>query len=155
MTLVPGGAFRMGSADFYPEEGPVTAAQVESVWVDDHPVTNAAFRRSVGGTGHVTIAERAPDPADFPGADPGLHDVTGNVWELTATRWAPRHSAGQPAAGLPPLPPGRPPGTRAPGYHEPRRIPLRPIGVTPGSGEVIPGRAWRRPGVRGRGRAGR
>jgi len=94
MTLVPGGAFRMGSAGFYPEEGPVTAAQVGSVWVDDHPVTNAAFRRFVAGTGHVTIAERAPDPADFPGADPGLSDVTGNVWELTATRWAP---ATQPA----------------------------------------------------------
>ena len=72
MTLVPGGAFRMGSADFYPEEGPVTTAEVESLWVDDHPVTVAAFRRFVADTGHVTIAETSPDPRDFPGADPSL-----------------------------------------------------------------------------------
>ncbi|HET6728447.1 MAG TPA: SUMF1/EgtB/PvdO family nonheme iron enzyme, partial [Jiangellaceae bacterium] len=32
--------------------------------------TNAEFRRFVKDTGHVTVAERAPDPADFPGADP-------------------------------------------------------------------------------------
>ena len=69
MTLVPGGAFRMGSAGFYPEEGPVTTAEVESLWVDDHPVTVAAFRRFVADTGHVTIAETSPDPRDFPGAD--------------------------------------------------------------------------------------
>ena len=72
MTLVPGGAFRMGSAAFYPEEGPVITAEVGSLWVDDHPVTNAAFRRFVTATGHVTIAESAPDPRDFPGADPAL-----------------------------------------------------------------------------------
>jgi len=51
MTLVPGGAFRMGSAGFYPEEGPVTAVQVGSVWVDDHPVTNAHGPRDT--TSHV------------------------------------------------------------------------------------------------------
>ena len=59
----------MGSAGFYPEEGPVTTAEVESLWVDDHPVTVAAFRRFVADTGHVTIAETSPDPRDFPGAD--------------------------------------------------------------------------------------
>src|SRR5215470_1649756 len=61
MTVVPGGTFRMGSTGFYPEEGPVTAAEVESLWVDDHPVTNSAFRRFVADTGHVTIAETSPD----------------------------------------------------------------------------------------------
>jgi len=66
MTLVPGGSFRMGSAAFYPEEGPVITAEVQSLWVDDHPVTNAAFRRFVASTGHVTIAESAPDPVISP-----------------------------------------------------------------------------------------
>ena len=65
MTLVLGGAFRMGSTSFYPEEGPVTTAGVGSLWVDDHPVTNAAFRRFVADTGHVTVAETSPDPRDF------------------------------------------------------------------------------------------
>jgi formylglycine-generating enzyme required for sulfatase activity len=35
-------------------------------------VTNAQFRRFVRDTGHVTVAERVPDPADFPGADPAV-----------------------------------------------------------------------------------
>ena len=69
-VLVPGGTFRMGSNQFYPEEGPVRTAVVPDLWVDEHPVTNAAFRRFVKATGHLTIAERAPDPADFPDADP-------------------------------------------------------------------------------------
>src|SRR6058998_87494 len=68
-VLVPGGRFRMGSEDFYPEEGPVRTVVVSDLWVDEHPVTNAAFRRFVKATGHVTGAERPPDPADFPDAD--------------------------------------------------------------------------------------
>lgn len=72
MTLVRGGVFRMGSTGFYPEEGPVVSVEVEKLWVDDHPVTNAAFRRFTVDTGHVTVAETAPDPGDFPDADPTL-----------------------------------------------------------------------------------
>jgi formylglycine-generating enzyme len=67
---VPGGAFRMGSDRFYPEEAPVRTAVVPDLWVEEHPVTNAEFRRFVKATGHVTVAERLPDPDDFPGADP-------------------------------------------------------------------------------------
>src|SRR3954462_4306958 len=69
-VLVPGGEFRMGSDRFYPEEGPVRTAVVPGLEVDEHPVTNAEFRRFVKATGHVTVAERPPDPADFPDADP-------------------------------------------------------------------------------------
>jgi formylglycine-generating enzyme required for sulfatase activity len=69
-VLVPGGEFRMGSDRFYPEEGPVRTARVPDLWVDEHPVTNAAFRRFVKETGHVTVAERPPEPGEFPGADP-------------------------------------------------------------------------------------
>jgi sulfatase modifying factor 1 len=70
VVLVPGGAFRMGSDRFYPEEGPVRTAVVAHLEVDRHPVTNAEFRRFVKATGHVTGAERPPDPGDFPDADP-------------------------------------------------------------------------------------
>ena len=40
--------------------------------MDDHPVTVAEFRRFVKATGHVTEAEKAPNPADYPDADPAL-----------------------------------------------------------------------------------
>ena len=70
MVLVPGGPFVMGSADFYPGERPPRRSVVGDLWVDEHPVTNAQFQGFVDDTGHVTFAERAPDPEDFPGADP-------------------------------------------------------------------------------------
>jgi formylglycine-generating enzyme required for sulfatase activity len=62
----------MGSSDFYPEERPVREVDVGEFWMDEHPVLNAEFRRFVKDSGHVTVAERAPDPADFPGADPAV-----------------------------------------------------------------------------------
>jgi formylglycine-generating enzyme required for sulfatase activity len=70
MVLVPGSEFLFGSTAFYPEEAPVRPAEVGPRWVDETPVTNAAFRRFVKDTGYLTVAEREPDPADFPGADP-------------------------------------------------------------------------------------
>jgi len=72
MAWVPGGTFLMGSEDFYPEERPVRPATVDGFWIDEHPVTVAAFRRFVKATGHVTVAEQAPDSADYPDADPDL-----------------------------------------------------------------------------------
>jgi formylglycine-generating enzyme len=72
MVLVRAGTFAMGSNTFYPEESPVHDVAVDDLWVDEHPVTNAQFRRFVTDTGYVTVAERAPDAADFPGADPAL-----------------------------------------------------------------------------------
>ena len=65
---VPPGRFLMGSDDHYPEERPAHPADVEAFDIEAHPVTNAAFRRFVRDTGHVTVAEQPPDPADFPGA---------------------------------------------------------------------------------------
>jgi sulfatase modifying factor 1 len=70
MIRLPGGSFLMGSEDFYPEERPVRRVSVEPFAIDAHPVTVAEFRRFVKATGHVTVAERAPDAADFPDADP-------------------------------------------------------------------------------------
>ena len=47
MVWIPGGTFRMGSNDFYPEERPVHRASVAGFWMDAHPVTNAEFDRFV------------------------------------------------------------------------------------------------------------
>jgi formylglycine-generating enzyme required for sulfatase activity len=72
MIRLDGGSFRMGSRDFYPEEQPVRAVEVDPFWIDEHPVTVAQFRRFVKETGYVTHAEREPDPADYPDSDPAL-----------------------------------------------------------------------------------
>jgi formylglycine-generating enzyme required for sulfatase activity len=72
MTWLSDGAFRMGCDRFYPEEQPVHAVDVDGFWIDTHPVTVREFRHFVRDTGHVTVAERKPDPADYPGVDPAL-----------------------------------------------------------------------------------
>ena len=72
MVWVPGGTFLMGSDRHYPEEAPARPATVGGFWIDSGPVTNAEFARFVRKTGHVTAAEIAPDPADYPGARPDL-----------------------------------------------------------------------------------
>src|SRR3546814_14776133 len=43
MTLIPGGTFRTGSDNFYPEERPRRKARVDAFWIDDTAVTNRAF----------------------------------------------------------------------------------------------------------------
>jgi formylglycine-generating enzyme len=72
MVYIPGGRFRMGCADFYPEEQPVREVEVAGFWMDTHPVTVAQFRRFVKATGYITRAERPLDPADYPEADQSL-----------------------------------------------------------------------------------
>jgi formylglycine-generating enzyme len=72
MVWVSGGTFQMGSDDFYPEERPVHRVAVDGFWMDEHPVTNAEFRRFVEETGYVTVAERPPDPKHYPGVDSAL-----------------------------------------------------------------------------------
>ncbi len=57
MSWVPGGTFLMGSEDSYPEERPVRRVAVDGFWMDEHPVTNAEFRRFVKATGYTTVAE--------------------------------------------------------------------------------------------------
>ena len=84
MVELPGGTFRMGSADFYPEERPTREVSVGPFWIDRHPVTVAEFRRFVNDTGHVTWAEQRPDPADYPDADPELLVPGSLVFRRTA-----------------------------------------------------------------------
>ena len=68
MVRIQGGTFAMGSDRFYPEEAPVREVHIDSFWIDTCAVTNAEFSKFVRKTGYVTVAERALDPADFPGA---------------------------------------------------------------------------------------
>jgi formylglycine-generating enzyme required for sulfatase activity len=72
MVYLPGGTFRMGSDRHYAEEAPVHFAKVDGFWIDRTPVTNRQFRQFVEATGHVTFAEIAPDPKDYPGALPDM-----------------------------------------------------------------------------------
>jgi formylglycine-generating enzyme len=72
MVWIPGGTFTMGSDRHYPEEVPAHPVTVGGFWFDPCPVTNRQFGRFVRKTGHVTVAERAPDPAHYPGARPEL-----------------------------------------------------------------------------------
>ena len=78
MVWIPGGAFRMGSEDHYPEEAPVHDVRVDGFWIDRFQVTNRDFARFVDETGYVTVAERPLDPADFPGA-PAENLVPGSM----------------------------------------------------------------------------
>src|SRR5438270_12637 len=71
-SMEPGGAFAMGSENFYLEEAPVRRVEVEGFWIDARPVTVGQFRRFVKQTGYVTVAERPLDPALFPDADPTM-----------------------------------------------------------------------------------
>jgi formylglycine-generating enzyme required for sulfatase activity len=84
MTWIPGGEFAMGSDRHYPEEAPVRTVAVDGFWLDEHPVTNLEFRRFVKATGHVTMAERPPDPADYPGAKPDLLFAGSVVFEQSS-----------------------------------------------------------------------
>lgn len=84
MRLIPGGRFRMGSDRFYPEEAPVVEVRVDAFLIDETPVTNAEFGRFVAETGHVTFAEVAPDPRDYPGMDPALAQPGSAVFEQPA-----------------------------------------------------------------------
>src|SRR5579859_262880 len=72
MIRIPNGSFRMGSAAHYAEEAPVHQVTIDTFWIDATPVTNRQFREFVRATGHVTFAEIAPDPKDYPGALPHM-----------------------------------------------------------------------------------
>lgn len=70
MIWINGGVFRMGSDTHHPEEAPMRRVRIDGFWIDPTPVTNAAFSAFADATGYVTVAERHPDPALYPGAEP-------------------------------------------------------------------------------------
>ncbi|MGB7159717.1 MAG: formylglycine-generating enzyme family protein [Tepidisphaeraceae bacterium] len=63
MRAIPAGEFTMGTDDpkSMPNERPAHRVKVEPFFIDEHPVTNAAFRKFVEASGYVTTAERKPD----------------------------------------------------------------------------------------------
>lgn len=69
---IEGGTFTMGSDSHYPEEAPAHPVKVDGFWIDVTPVTNRQFGAFVEATGYVTVAEKAPDPKDYPGAKPEM-----------------------------------------------------------------------------------
>jgi len=72
MRWIPRGEFTMGSLCFYPEEAPLSRVRVNDFWIDETPVTNAQFAEFAAATRHVTFAEIAPDPKNYPGMMPGM-----------------------------------------------------------------------------------
>jgi formylglycine-generating enzyme required for sulfatase activity len=72
MVWLQGGPFLMGSNDHYVEERPAHKVSVHGFFIDRHPVTNRQFARFVEETNYKTQAERAVDPALYPGAAPHL-----------------------------------------------------------------------------------
>ena len=71
-VYLSGGTFVMGSDTHYPEERPAHPVSVGDFWIDVTPVTNRQFAAFVAATGYLTVAERAPDPKDYPGALPHM-----------------------------------------------------------------------------------
>ena len=75
MVWIPGGEFSMGAdagSDALCMHGsvtrdaqPVHRVSVGGFWMDATEVTNEQFARFVEATAYVTIAERAPQPADL------------------------------------------------------------------------------------------
>ena len=88
MVWIPGGEFSMGAADppdmdmvgmsATSDSRPIHRIYVDGFFMDKTDVTNAQFADFVKATGYITIAEKAPTQAEFPGA-PTENLVAGGV----------------------------------------------------------------------------
>ncbi len=67
MRWIPPGRYLIGARPERPEEGPPHPVDLQGFWIDQTEVTNADFAAFVAATGYRTLAERAPDPALYPG----------------------------------------------------------------------------------------
>jgi formylglycine-generating enzyme required for sulfatase activity len=83
MVWIDGGEFRMGSDSHYPEEAPAHRVHVDGFFIDRCPVTNRQFAAFVAATGYRTVAERPPNPADYPGALPHMLKAGSLVFHKT------------------------------------------------------------------------
>jgi formylglycine-generating enzyme required for sulfatase activity len=67
MVWIPAGKFTMGATDGETDEAPLHDVKIEGFWMDKTEVTNEQFEKFVKATHYVTVAERKPDPKQFPG----------------------------------------------------------------------------------------
>lgn len=80
MVWITGGEFSMGAQDppemnmvgmqATTDSRPIHRVYVDGFFMDKTDVTNAQFAEFVKATGYITVAEKAPTAADFPGAPP-------------------------------------------------------------------------------------
>ncbi len=70
--IKPGEPVCNGLTSGFSDATPAHRVRVDGFWIDVTEVTNDDFERFVRATHYVTVAEHAPDPAQFPGADPAL-----------------------------------------------------------------------------------
>ena len=82
MVWIPGGEFSMGAQDptgadmntvgmqATSDSRPIHRVYVDGFFMDKTDVTNAQFAAFVKATGYITIAEKTPTTAEFPGAPP-------------------------------------------------------------------------------------
>jgi sulfatase modifying factor 1 len=66
-VALAGGTFTMGAGGMHGDEGPPRKVTVAPFAIDRIEVTNDEFAAFVKATGYVTLAEREPDPALYPG----------------------------------------------------------------------------------------
>jgi formylglycine-generating enzyme len=72
MVWIKGGTFWMGGNDASTTDAePLHLVSVDGFWMDRTEVTNRQFSEFEKATGYVTVAERRPDPKDFPGVPLG------------------------------------------------------------------------------------
>src|SRR5207244_3711321 len=72
MVWIPPGTFWMGAEDGQTDEKPVHQVTLDGFWMDKTEVSNEQFEKFVRASRYVTVAERPPDPKDFPGAPPEM-----------------------------------------------------------------------------------
>src|SRR5256885_139367 len=72
MVWIPKGTFWMGAEDAQADEKPVHQVTLDGFWMDKTEVSNEQFGNFVRATHYVTVAERKPDPKDFPDASPEM-----------------------------------------------------------------------------------
>jgi len=65
---LPGGAFLMGSNDFYPDERPIRQVEAPAISIRGTEVTNAEYAAFVEATGYLTVAERPAPETGEPGS---------------------------------------------------------------------------------------